>query len=487
MVHAKIRSGMSFVERHGLWTDERSKAANEVEKLVESHKLEVVRLSFADQHGVLRGKTVVAGELPRMMREGSTFPMTLLAKDTAHRTVPSVLSLSGAGFTQRDMEAAADVVIVPDPATFHILPWATGTGWLLCDLYFTSGQPVPISTRYLYRRALERLSEAGFDYVAGLEVEFHIFKLENPRLALDDAGQPGPPPEVSLLTQGYQHLTELRYDQLDPVLEILRRNIVGLGLPLRTLEVEYGPSQCEFTFQPRLGFEPADMMMLARSAMKQVCRRHGYLASFMCRPRIPNVFSSGWHMHQSLRDKRTGANAFVPAGSGVLSPVGQHYLAGLLEHAPGAAALATPTINGYRRFGRHALAPDRAVWGHDHRNVMVRALGGPGDSATRLENRVGEPAANPYLYMASQVLSGLDGIERQLDPGPPTDAPYEAAAPMLPHSLTEAIAALRKDACLRDGLGSTFIDYYSLIKEAEVARFELEVTEWEQREYFEIF
>ena len=335
--------------------------------------------------------------------------------------------------------------------------------------------------------ALERLGEAGFDYVAGLEVEFHIFKLENPRLALDDAGQPGPPPEVSLLTQGYQHLTELRYDQLDPVLEILRRNIVGLGLPLRTLEVEYGPSQCEFTFQPRQGLEPADMMMLARSAMKQVCRRHGYLASFMCRPRIPNVFSSGWHMHQSLRDKRTGANAFVPTGSDVLSPIGRHYLAGLLEHAPGAAALATPTINGYRRYGRHPLAPDRAVWGHDHRNVMVRVLGAPGDSATRLENRVGEPAANPYLYMASQVLSGLDGIERQLDPGPPSDAPYETAAPMLPRSLTEAIAALRKDVCLRAGLGNTFIDYYSLIKEAEVARFELEVTEWEQREYFEIF
>ena len=481
------QGAMSFVERHGLWTDDRSKAANEVEKLVEAHKLEVVRLSFADQHGVLRGKTVVADELPRMMREGSTFPMTLLAKDTAHRTVPAVLSLSGAGFTKRDMEAAADVVIVPDPATFRILPWAAGTGWLLCDLYFAGGEPVPISTRYLYRRALERLDEAGFDFMAGLEIEFHLFKLENPRLRLDDAGQPGPPPEVSLLTQGYQHLTELRYDQLDPLLEILRRNIMGLKLPLRTLEVEYGPSQCEFTFQPRYGLEPADMMMLARSAIKQVCRRHGYLASFMCRPRIPNVFSSGWHLHQSLRDKRTSANAFVPAAGAVLSPLAQHYLAGLLEHAHGAAALATPTINGYRRYGRHPLAPDRAVWGHDHRNVMVRVLGGPGDWSTRLENRVGEPAANPYLYMASQIYSGLDGIERQLDPGPPSDAPYETAALRLPHSLGEAIAALRKDACLRAGLGSSFVDYYSLIKEAEIARFELEVTEWEQREYFEIF
>src|SRR5260370_29863490 len=220
MTDANTRSAMSFVERHGLWTDERSKTANEVEKLVESHKLEVVRLSCADQHGVLRGKTVVAGELPRMMREGSTFPMTLLAKDTAHHTVPSVLSLSGAGFTKRDMEAAADVVIVPDPATFHILPWAIGTGWLLCDLYFTSGQPVPISTRYLYRRALERLGEAGFDYVAGLEVEFHIFKLENPRLSLHDSGQSGPPPEDSRPPQGDHAPPELRFDHPEPLLHI---------------------------------------------------------------------------------------------------------------------------------------------------------------------------------------------------------------------------------------------------------------------------
>ncbi|HLK87058.1 MAG TPA: glutamine synthetase family protein [Candidatus Binataceae bacterium] len=478
---------MTFVERHGLWTEERSRAANEVEKLVESHKLEVVRLSFADQHGVLRGKSVVADELPHMMREGSAFPMTLLAKDTAHRTVAAVLSLNGAGFTKRDMEAAADVVIVPDPATFHILPWASGTGWLLCDLFFTSGRPVEISTRYLYRRCLERLAEAGFDHVVGLEVEFHIFKLDNPRLALEDAGQPGPAPEVSLLTQGYQHLTELRYDQLDPVLEMLRRNLTAMGLPLRTLEVEYGPSQCEFTFQPRVGLESADMMTLARSAIKQVCRRHGYLASFMCRPRIPNVFSSGWHLHQSLRERRSGTNVFVPPHGEILSSTGKCFLAGLLTHATGATALSTPTINGYRRYGRHALAPDRAVWAHDHRNVMVRVLGAPGDAATRLENRIGEPAANPYLYMASQVISGLDGIARKLDPGPPADAPYESAATMLPRSLTEAVAALRRDECLRAGFGSAFIDYYSLIKEAEVARFEREITEWEQREYLEIF
>jgi glutamine synthetase len=136
----------------------------------------------------------------------------------------------------------------------------------------------------------------------------------------------------------------------------------------------------------------------------------------MCRPKLPNVMSSGWHLHQSLRD-REGANAFVDDQE-PLSAVGRHYMAGLLEHAHAAAAFSTPTLNGYKRYRPHSLAPDRAIWGRDNRGVMVRALGGPGDPATHLENRVGEPAANPYLYMASQVVSGLDGLRRKSTPAP---------------------------------------------------------------------
>jgi glutamine synthetase len=118
---------------------------------------------------------------------------------------------------------------------------------------------------------------------------------------------------------------------------------------------------------------------------------------------------------------------------------------------------------------------------------MVRALGGAGDTATRLENRVGEPAANPYLYMASQIITGLDGIARKLDPGPSADTPYETVAPLLPKSLEEALAALRDDTCFADGFGKGFIDYFLRIKQAEIARYESEVTEWEQKEYFELF
>jgi glutamine synthetase len=124
---------------------------------------------------------------------------------------------------------------------------------------------------------------------------------------------------------------------------------------------------------------------------------------------------------------------------------------------------------------------------------MVRVIGQPGDPATHLENRIGEPAANPYLYMASQIYAGLDGIARRLEPGPPADAPYEHPAALLPKTLGEALTALTADDALRDGFGAAFVTYYSHIKNAEVSRFKLEEKEhpeptaWEQREYFDMF
>jgi glutamine synthetase len=477
---------MSFVERHGLWNDAQREAARDVEAAIRQRGLEVVRLAFPDLHGILRGKTIVASEAPAVMENGCGIASTLLLKDTSHRTVFPVFA-AGDNPQIEGMRGAGDVFMVADPTTFRILPWAPSTGWVLCDLHLGDGRRAPYATRQMLRDTLARLDGAGYAFKAGLEVEFHIFKLENPRLAPADAGQPGAPPEVSLLNKGYQYLTEIRYDQLDPVLDILRRDLQALGLPLRSLEVEYGPSQCELTFQPGVGLDSADWMVLFRSAVKQICRRHGFHATFMCRPRLQNVISSGWHLHQSLIDRRTGANLFVSADSDILSPLGAQYLAGLLDHARAASAFSTPTINGYRRYAPYSLAPDRAIWGRDNRGVMVRVVGQPGDAATRLENRVGEPAANPYLYMASQILAGLDGIARRLDPGPSADAPYDTKAPFLPKSLPEALAALGEDHCFRDGFGERFISYFRQIKDAELARFQLEVTDWEQREYFEMF
>jgi len=478
---------LSFVERHSLWSAEQKEAALRLRKIVEERKLEVIRLSFPDQHGILRGKTLVASEALASLESGCTITTTMFAKDTSHKTVFPVFT-SGGGFGMKEMEGAADVLMVADPSSFRALPWAPGTGWLLCDVYFADGRPVPFATRNLFRSVLEKLGKRGYDFVAGLEVEFHIFRLDDEKMSPEHAGQPGTPPDVSLLSHGYQYLAEQRYDQMEPVLEILRRDILALGLPLRSIEVEFGPSQCEFTFSPGKGLEPADTMILFRSAAKQIARRHGYHATFMCRPKLPNVFASGWHLHQSIVSRASGENAFASTDGGeVLSAFGRHYLAGLLTHARASAAFATPTINGYKRYRTYSLAPDRAIWGHDNRGVMVRVLGSPGDPATRLENRIGEPVANPYLYMASQILSGLDGVDRALDPGPSADTPYETKADLLPKTLREAVTALNNDPFFRDALGAGFVDYYVHIKNAEIERFHAEVSDWEQREYFEMF
>jgi glutamine synthetase len=478
---------LTFVERHGLWTNEQKEAASRVRRIVEEQKLETIRLSFPDQHGILRGKTLVASEALASLESGCTITTTMFAKDTAHRTVFPVFT-SGGGFGMPEMEGAADVLMVADPLSFRVLPWAPSTGWLLCDVYFADGRVVPFATRHIFRSVLDQLGQRGLDFVAGLEVEFHIFKLEDAHMSPDDAGQPGRPPEVSLLSHGYQYLTEQRYDQMAPVLDIIRRDVLALGLPLRSVEVEFGPSQCEFTFAPRKGLEPADTMVLFRSAVKQIARRHGYHATFMCRPKLPNAFASGWHLHQSIVSRDSGENAFMAKeGDATLSPLGRQYLAGLLQHACASAVFATPTINGYKRYRSYSLAPDRAIWGRDNRGVMVRVLGGANDPATRLENRIGEPAANPYLYMASQILAGLDGIDRALTPPPPADTPYETQATSLPKTLREALDALKADSFFREKIGAGFVDYYLHIKNAELERFQTEVSDWEQREYFEMF
>jgi glutamine synthetase len=450
-------------------------------KEIEARGLKAVRFSFADQHGILRGKTLAAAEVRGALERGVTVTSTLLLKDTSHRTVFPAFT-PGGGVGMPELEGAADILMMPDAATFRVLPWAPDTGWVLCDLRLQDGRPVPYDCRAVLRSALEKLG--GHEFIAGLEVEFHVFRITQPNLRPADAGQPGTPPDVELLTTGYQYLTEQRYDLIDPVVQLLRGGLEQLGLPLRSFEVEFGPSQFEFTLAPLAGLAAADAMVLLRSAVKQIARRHGYHATFMCRPKLPNVMSSGWHLHQSLA--KGGRNAFT-AERDDLSELGRHYLAGLLAHARAACAFSTPTINGYKRYRPYTLAPDRVIWGKENRGALLRVIGAPGSSATRIENRIGEPAANPYLYFASQIYCGLDGMARRASPPPAADTPYEAKAELLPRTLGEALQALREDKVLRAGYGEAFVDYYCRIKEAEIARYNLDVSDWEHREYFELF
>ena len=189
---------MSFIEQHGLWTDAQARRAREVLARIDQDGIETVRFVFADQHGIPHGKALVGGAAVAAMREGVRLVGTILLKDTSGRTAWPVFGGS-APFGGRDFHSASDVVLVPDPATFCLLPWVEKTAWMQCNAFFPDGRPVPYDTRAVCTRALDRLAQSGFEYVAGLEVEFYVFRVDNPRLASADAGWPAPPPEVSLL------------------------------------------------------------------------------------------------------------------------------------------------------------------------------------------------------------------------------------------------------------------------------------------------
>lgn len=456
-------------------------------ELIKANKIEVVRLAFADQHGILRGKTIAAADFESTVIGGHSMTSSLLLKDTAHRTTFPIWR--GDNADMDDYAGARDMIMMPDVKTFRILPWSPHSGWVLCDLVFQDQRPVPLSTRQIARDAAAGLEVLGYDFICGLEVEFHVYKLDDAGLnASAGVAQPGPAPQTSLLAHGFQYLTEMRYDQLEPVMDMIRRTCEGLDLPVRSFEIEMGPSQFEVTFHPMSGIAHADNMVLFRSAVKQVCRRNGYHATFMCRPRVPNALSSGWHLHQSLVDRKTGANAFTPlAGGDILAPVGMAFAAGLLTHARDTSLFSAPTINAYKRYAPHSLAPDRVVWGRDNRGAMLRVIGGPGNDATRIENRIGEPAANPYLYLASQMYAGADGIRQNLTPPMVADSPYETDAPRLPSNLMEAVQLARQSTFLREAFGDGFMTYFITIKEAEIARYLADVSDWEHREYFDIF
>ncbi|MDP1531972.1 MAG: glutamine synthetase family protein, partial [Rubrivivax sp.] len=440
----------SFAERCGVHDALRAAACEQVLHQLRERQIDRVRVAWCDAHGALRAKTLMVGALADALTAGIGMVGTLLLKDSADHTAFAVFdadagadaTLVPAGFAQ-----AANLQLLPDPASLRLLPWAPNTAWLRADPWFANATPVTIDPRRALQTALTRLADVGLGLRCGLEVEFHIYRLDAGQSLAATADWPSEPPAVSPIHPGHHLLSEALADQADEALRIVQHTAQGLGLPLTSLEIEFGPSQVEAVFGATDALAAADQMVLFRNGVIQALRRAGYHASFVCRPPLPGAMASGWHLHQSLVDLHSGANACMrdepePGSTRtdarhVLSDLGAHYLAGLLAHAGALTPFCTPTLSGYTRFRPHAMAPLAALWGRDNRGAMLRVLGGAGDPGTRIENRLGEPMANPYLCIAAQIHAGLDGIQRQLTAPPATEAPYGDGGPALPASLGE--------------------------------------------------
>ncbi len=476
----------NFVARAGQDSPERQEMLARILAKIDEEKLEVVRVAFVDTHGIVRMRPIEARLLSQAARNGVPFTTALFAMDSANNIFQNVFSRDG-GFGRDTMGGAGDMLAVPDLSTFRVLPWAHKCGWVISDLYLSSGERCPFDPRSIMQTACNQLAQQGLTYIAGVEIECHILKITDARVDLSDCTQPPTPPGVEALRHGYQYMSENVLDELEPIITPIRHASIGVGLPLRTLEAEWGPAQIEISLDPMENVAASDAVILLRGAVKQVCRRMGLLASFMTKPALPNVLSSGWHLHQSLFHTASGKNAFAEAGA-LISRTGLHFVGGLLEHARASAAFSNPTINGYKRLHANPLAPKRVVWSYDNKGAMCRLVGGMGDPATHIENRSGEPAANPYLYMGSQIVAGLDGMANRIDPGSPLADPHaQVEKPLMPSSLGEAVDALSASTMFREALGNEFIDHYISVRRQEIGRFQSYVTDWEHREYFETF
>jgi glutamine synthetase len=487
-----------FAQRCGQNSPEREQALQRARAQIEQSGLKQVRLAWCDLHGVTRCKTLMPSAALNAMQAGVGMVSTLMLKDSSERTAFKVFEPGG---SPQGFGYANNLMLLPDPASLKQLPWCDATGWLQCQPWFSNGDSVALDSRRILQKALARLAKAGFQLQCGLEVEFHIYRIKNTDDQLDpnQASWPGLPPQVDLIHPGYQLLSEAWADMADAPLRIVQNTAQALGLPLLSLEIELGPSQVEAVFDVTDALSAADNMVLFRSAVKQALQRAGYHATFMCRPPFEHIMSSGWHLHQSLGSVDKGSNlmcrdspapgATAQMATFTLSDTASHYLAGLLAHAQAMTPFCTPTLNAYARFQPNAMAPQRAVWGRDNRGAMLRVIGECGDPATRIENRIGEPAANPYLYLASQVFAGLDGIARQLSPPLATDSPYSASTQdglLLPGSLDLALNALNQDDVMVQAFGAPFVDYFNRIKQFELARQAQaqDPQDFERREYF---
>jgi len=496
----------TFIETHGLWGDEERRQADEISRRIEADKFRYVRLAWGDTHGYARAKTLTVPAFLSALSRGYNIGVATTTLDSAGARVFASFTRGG-GMGLDEMTGSPNLTVVADPATFRVLPWAPGVAWILCDEYFNDGRPFHFAPRQLLRNALKKVGARGRNSIIGTEIEWYLLRVADEHLSEDNIGSPGRrgrPIRTYPAEPGYHYHSESNMDLMQPVFDALGDAFEALGLGLRSIENEWGPGQVECTFAPRPALDAADNVFLFRTATRQVCRRLGYFATFMCRPALKGYYASGWHLHQSLVDASTGANLFTPdSAAQVLSPTGLCYLAGLLHYAVPSTAFATPTVNGYRRLRPNSLAPDRAAWGYDNRGAMIRVLGGVNDPATRLENRIGEPAANPYLYILSQLVAGQAGMDAKLQPPPPDDAPYAAERPALPKSLPEALDALETEPLFRRELGDTFVDYFVKLKRTEAGRYQHsleesghgtqadepsdEPTPWEQNEYFDFF
>jgi glutamine synthetase len=428
--------------------------------------IDVLRVVYPDLIGTDRSRDVLVSHLPAVCDHGLAFCRAVYHTSPQGDVVP----------VQGGLDAGLpDIEVYPDLDTVRPLPWEPGVAWCLGEIVNPlTGAPVPESPRDLLRGVLAQWAEHGLSPVAGPELEYFLCE---------------PDPAAPNGWRRYAEATGLVYTagrHGDPDGHLLRtlRALRDLGLNVSMGNHEFSSGQFEINLVHSGALDAADRTFLFKAAVKELARAEGRLATFMAKP-FNDEGGSGFHLHLSCVEGEDGPNAFHdPAAPHGLSDVARHAIAGVLAHAPALAALANPTINSYKRFGPDTLAPWLIDWGLDNRSAMVRIPPERGAS-TRLELRLGDASANPYLLLAGTLAAALLGVRAGKEPPAPLEGyGYDTSrAAVLPMTLDAALDALEADAELTELLGKDFAASYLAYKRNELERFQRHVTDWEFTEY----
>jgi glutamine synthetase len=427
--------------------------------------IDVVRVSYPDLIGTDRARDVLVDHLPSACEHGLAFCRAVYHTTPQGGVVPVAGGLDA---------GLPDVSVRPDLSTLTALPWEPGVAVCLGEVNDpATGVPVPESPRDLLRTVLERCAEHGLRPVVGPELEYFLLE---PAPGTSTGWRRSPETTGAVYTAG------LRADPGNHLLRTLRQ-LRDLGLGVITGNHEFDGGQYEINLTHSEALDAADRAFRFKAAVKELARGEGNMATFMAKP-FGDAGGSGFHLHLSCEDAE-GRNAYDdPAGEYGLSATARHAIAGILAHAPALAALANPTINSYKRFGPDTLAPWLIDWGLDNRSAMLRVPPERGSGA-RLELRLGDAGANPYLLIAGTIAAALLGVRAGEEPPAPLEGyGYDTArSATLPMNLPAALDALEADTDLTDVLGKDFTASFLSYKRDEVERFGRHVTDWEFSEY----
>ena len=432
------------------------------------HKIRYLLAQFVDVHGAAKAKAVPIEHLDMVLTDGAGF---------------AGFALWGFGMGPE----GPDYMAVGDLDTLQAIPWMPGYARIICN-GTVKGKPYPYCSRVALQAQLARLGKRGLTLYTGIEPEFML-------LARREDGSLGPADPTDTLDKpcyDYKGLSRTRV-VLDTMVDALR----AVGIDVYQIDHEDGNGQFEINFTYAEALKSADSFTFVKMAASEIAHQHGLIATFMPKP-FSNRTGSGAHFHVSV-GSATQKNAFHDAtdASGMgLSRLAYQFLAGVLAHARAFSAIAAPTVNSYKRLvvGRSlsgaTWAPAYIAYGDNNRTACVRVPYG------RLEVRLPDSGCNPYLTTAALIAAGLDGIDRNLDPGPARNVNlYELSAAeldaqgigLLPQNLLEAVVALEADPVIQAGLGSELASEFIRLKRMEWTEYARHVSDWESKRYLEFF